>query len=62
MEKYKKTGSDIRSKERYQKGYSNKIKDMVRFKESINQNKDKNIKPAFLDNIVLLLFGWGFKK
>ena len=40
----KKEGSDIRPKTGYQKGHSNKIKDMEKFKEFIDGNKDKSLK------------------
>lgn len=40
----KKAGRDIAPKKGYQKGHSNKIKDMEEFKELIDKNKDKNLK------------------
>lgn len=40
----KKAGSDIKPKNGYQKGHSNKIKDMPGFKEFIDKNKDKSLK------------------
>ena len=40
----KKERGDITPKARYQKGHSNKIKDMEEFKEFINNNKDKSLK------------------
>ena len=42
--KIKKAGSDISPKKGYQRGHSRKIKDTARFKEFIDQNKDKNLK------------------
>ena len=40
----KKEGNDMMPKKGYQKGHSNKIKDMERFKEFIDNNKGKTLK------------------